>query len=448
MKNLNYNKLSMLTLIIVLFAGLFSACKKDEKTSSSSKVAVIRVSLHNTITTDSAITQARLGSVLRLDGAGFSGTKAFYLNGVKVNVNPGYVTNNHIVFQIPGNLPFGNDIQDTTVRNTIRIVTQKDDFTYKFIIQGPLPIVTSVSHTLPKEGDVIQITGQNFRDLNRVIFPGDIALTAVQFTVNANNTIITCVVPAGATVTPGAIRIEGDNGFANSYNYMNQKSGIFIANFTSDPQSGGATPCNSRPYNYGTNISATFTNQLPSSGLGPKNPQYYRQVPAVPADISIENNVGGFDFFSCSGLIVALNKSNGLFNGNTAINTLAIQYDIYIPVIWSSGLIRLDMSNGDSKFRYDYAPWAIGAGNVSPVQMDGWRTVTIPLSVFSGLTVNGTIQKYQQFINLVSGKGGSIRFINGSYRDSGGTVYPPSSISGFQYSFGNFRIVPYVKPAI
>lgn len=448
MKNIAYIKMSMMALLMVLFAILYSACKKDDTKSGASKVTVDRVSLHNSTTIDSAITQARLGTILRLDGSGFSGTKGFYINGVKVNVNPVYVTENHIVFQIPSDLPFGKDIQDTTIRNTIRIVTQNDDFKYKFIIQGALPVITSVSHTLPREGEVIQITGQNLRDLTRLIFPGNISLTPDQFTVNQDNTIITCAVPIGATSTPGAIKVEGDNGAANSYNYMNQRSGIFIENFSSDPAAAGTAPCNSRPYSYGTNISGTLTAQLPASGSGPKNPQYYRQAPASPADVALENNVGGFDFSSCSGLISALTKANGVFTATTSANGLALQYDLYIPVSWSSGLVRLDMSNGDSKFRYDYAPWATGGGNISPVQMDGWRTVTIPLTVFSGLTVNGVVQNYQQFINLVSGKSGSIRFINGTYRDSGGTGYAPRAISGFQYSVGNFRIVPYVKPSV
>lgn len=445
MKKVAYIKMSMLIPFMVLFATIYIACKKDETRSGSSKVAVDRVSVHNTTTTDSSITQARRGDILRLDGSGFSSAKGFYINGVKVNVNPVYVTDNHIVFQIPSNLPFGRDIQDSTIRNTIRIVTKNDDFTYKFIIQGASPVITSVSHTLPKEGEIIQIIGQNLRDLTRLTFPGNISLMADKFTVNQDYTVITCEVPAGATTTPGAIKVQGDNGAANSYNYMNRESGIFIENFTNDPVAPGETPCNSRPYNYGTNISGTLTAQHPTSGSGPKNPQYYRQVPTTPKEVTAEDNVGGFDFFSCSGLITALSKSEGVFTATTSVNNLAIQYDVYIPVSWTSGFIRLDMSNGNTQFRHDYAPWARGAGDVTPVQMDGWTTVTIPLSALTGLNGGKT---YQDFINLVSGKGGSIRFINGTYRDSGGTGYAPRPISGFQYSLGNFRIVPYTKPAV
>lgn len=444
MKKLTFIKLSIMTLILVLFATLYSACKKDE-VSGSSKVTVNRISLHNAAVTDSTVTQARLGTILRLDGSGFSSTTGVYMNGVKINVNPVNVTENHIIFQIPSDLPFGRDIQDTTVRNTIRIVTKKDDYRYKFIIQGALPVINSVSHTLPKEGEEIQILGQNLRDLTALTFPGGIVLTSAQFTVNEDNSVITCKVPAGATTTPGAIRVDGDNGSANSYAYMNRMSGIFISNFTSDPAAVGASPCNARPYSFGTNISGTSSNLLPTAGSGPKNPQYYRQVPAAPAAISVEGNAGGFDFSSCSALTVAMTKSAGVFTASTAVSSLAIQYDVYIPVSWSSGLIRLDLSNGDSKFRYDYAPWALGAGKVNPVIMDGWRTVTIPLSTLVGLNGGKT---YQDFLTLVSGKSGSIRFLNGTYKDPGGTNYAPAAIPGFQYSFGNFRVVPYTKPTI
>ena len=440
--------MSLLALIIVSFASLFSACKKDASSlanSGSKKIIVDRVSSQGVISTDSTITTARLGTLLRVDGDGFSTIKQFYINGVKINVNPGYVTEKHIIFQIPTTLPFGNDIKDTTIRNYIRIVTKYDDYKFKFTVQGKSPLVSSVSHTLPRVGEVIQVYGQNLRDLTSLVFPGDITLSSSQFTINEDYTIITCAVPAGATNTVGSIKVIGDNGSANSPYFMNMKNGVFIEKFTNDPSSPGASPCNSRPYNYGTNISGISSVLLPTTGNAPKNPEFYRQVPIAAANVTVESNVGGFDFFSCSSLIAAMSKSNGAITPTTSINNLAIQFDIYIPVSWSSGFIRLDMSNGDTKYRYDYAPWALGAGKIAPVVMNGWTTVTIPLSIYSGLTGG---KNYQQFIDLMSGKGGSIRFINGTFKDVGGTSYAPSVINNFQYSFGNFRVVTYYKPAV
>lgn len=445
MKGLASIRTGVMVFVAMFYATVYTACKKDEnERGGASKVSVERVSLHNATVLDSAVTQARLGTILRLEGQGFNGTRQIFLNGVKISVNPGYVTENKIIFQIPSTLPFGRDVSDS-VRNTIRIITNTDDFSYKFTIQGSLPVISSVSHTLPREGEVIEIYGQNLRDLTSLTFPGGISVSSDNFTVDGTHTVLTCIVPEGATATPGAIRVNGDNGSANSYNYMNRRKGIFISNFTGDPSAPGVSPCNSRPYNYGTNVSATFSAMLPLSGTGPKNPQFYRQVPAAPANIPVENNAGGFDFYSCSALNAALASADGAFTESTPINNLAIQFDIYIPVSWSSGLIRLDMLNGDSKFRFDYAPWATGAGVVAPVVMDGWRTVTVPLSVMTGLSGGKT---YRDFITAVSGKGGSIRFINGTFRDSGGTGYPPSVINNFQYSFGNFRVVPYQKPAL
>lgn len=445
MKGLAPIRTGILIMFAMFYTTIHTACKKDDnERKSASKVSVDRVSLHNATVTDSAVTQARLGTILRLDGKGFGGTKQIFLNGVKISVNPGYVTEERIIFQIPSSLPFGRDVADS-VRNTIRVVTNSDDFSYRFTIQGSIPVISSVSQTLPREGETIEIFGTNLRDLTTLTFPGGVTVPAEQFTVNESHTVITCVVPAGATTTPGAIRVDGDNGSANSYNYMNRREGIFIFNFTNDPGAPGSAPCNTRPYNYGTNVSATMSTILPATGSGPKSPQYYRQVPAVPANIPVENNAGGFDFYSCSALNKALAGAGETFTAATPINNLAIQYDVYIPVSWSSGMIRLDMLNGDSKFRYDYAPWAKGAGVVEPVVMNGWATVTVPLSVMTGLSGGKT---YGDFINAVSGKGGSIRFINGTFRDSGGTGYAPSVINNFQYSFGNFRVVPYQKPSL
>ena len=76
-----------------------------------------------------------------------------------------------------------------------------------------------------------------------------------------------------------------------------------------------------------------------------------------------------------------------------------------------------------------------------PVKMNGWQTVTMPLSAFKGL--NG--KTYQYFMDQALTKGGFFAFINSAYTDASGKALAPAVIKNFQLSFGNFRLVPYVK---
>jgi hypothetical protein len=435
MKSRNIKLLTELYIVPLLFAGLLSSCKKEgssrETDGGAQKITVTQVTLHNKTTTTQVITQAMVGTLIRLDGSGFATATAIYCNGVKVNVNPNFVAETNIIMTIPSTLPFGNDVKNEAVRNTIRIVTKYDDFTYKFIIQGPMPVVTNVSHSLPKAGETFKIYGTNLRDITKIVFPGDITLTAGQFQLSTDYTTVTCTLPTGATTTAGGINIQSDNGQAYSYNYMNRREGIFIQQFAND-----ANKC----YNYGTNISATQTAILPQTGDGHKSPDFYRQVPAAPATAAVETTVGGFNFRPDVGMTSVLQTSNGTITNATSCDTLALQFDVYIPVEWSSGWLRIDFISGNTNWRYNYAPWAV-AGKVVPVQMSGWQTVTMPLGAFKALTN----QTFGYFITQTAAAAGVFSFVNGTYTDAGGATYAPKAIAGFQMSFGNFRVVPYVK---
>ncbi|WP_256011884.1 glycan-binding surface protein [Desertivirga xinjiangensis] len=447
MKKNKYINIKVLFLLAIFFT-VISACKK-EGAEQSKQILIERVSLHNKSVSDSTVVQARLGANVRLDGAGFATTREIYVNGVKVSVNPGYVTENHIIFKIPSDLPFGKDIQDISVRNTIRVVTKYDDITHKFMIQGAMPVISSVSHSLPREGETIEIYGTGLRDLTKITFPGDISLSSDNFTVNEEYTIITAVVPAGATNTAGAIRVEGDNGAANSHNYMNKRDGIFIQKFSNDANvSTGEAVCQQRAYNFGSTnlISSNQSVVLPVSGIGPKNPDTYRSVPINQSAIATGFSAG-FDFRTCAALNSVLASSNGSITGSTPITSLAFQFDYFVSTAWSSGFIRFELVSGSADWRFDFAPWATGGGEVSPIVMDGWRTVTIPISPFKGIAKE-KIATFAQLVTFMTGKGGIMKFNNSSYTDAGSTVYPASAIPDFHFSFGNFRVVPFVKPSV
>jgi len=430
------NKITPLTQLVLGIAIVLlalSSCKKDnQRTGGGKKVTVDSVTLQGAGITNQRITKVVAGTLVRLNGSGFTSATAIYVNGVQISVNPNYVTETNIMMTIPSTIPYGSDVKDTTLRNTIRIVTLYDDYTYKFPILGPAPVVNDVSHSLPQVGDSFIMYGTNLRDITSITFPGNVTLTSGQFTLSTDYKSITCTVPTGATTTAGGIDVKGANGEAISYNYMNHKDCIVIAAFPADGNG---------VYNYGSNITGTQTAAFPATTTGTKNPANYRMVPTAPTTVALSSTeVGGFHFHPETALTVVQQKAPTYINGSTLVNNLALQFDIYIPVTWNSGWIRVDLVNGNNTYRCDYAAWDVN-GTIVPVTMNGWQTVTMPLSKFSAL--NG--KTVSAAITALTGKDAYFMFINNAFTDSGGATFAGSPIPSFQIAFGNYRIVPYVK---
>jgi hypothetical protein len=421
----------LLGIAIILLA--FASCKKENlRTGGGKKVVVDSVTLQGAGITTQRITKVVAGTQVRLNGSGFTSTTAIYVNGVQVSVNPNYVTETNIMMNIPSTIPYGSDVKDTTVRNTIRIVTMYDDYTYKFPILGPAPVVNDVSHSLPNVGDSFTMYGTNLRDITSITFPGNVTLLPGQFTLSADYKSIICTVPTGATTTFGGIDIKGANGQGYSYNYMNHRDAIVINAFPADGNG---------VYNYGFNITGTQTAVIPTTGTGTKSPANYRMVPTAPSTVPLSSTeVGGFHFNPGTALTVAQQKAPNYITGTTLCNNLALQFDIYIPVQWASGWVRVDLVNGNNTYRCDYVGWDVN-GTVVPVTMNGWQTVTMPLSKFSA--ING--KTVAAAVTLLNGKDAYFSFINNAYTDAGGATFTGAPIAGFQIGFGSYRIVPYVK---
>ncbi len=421
----------LLGIAIALLA--FSSCKKDNaRTGGGKKVKIDSVTLQGVGITTQRITKVVAGTLVRLNGVGFTSATAIYVNGVQISVNPNYVTETNIMMNIPSTIPYGSDVKDTTLRNTIRIVTLYDDYTYRFPILGPAPVVNDVSHSLPAVGDAFIMYGTNLRDITSITFPGNVALLSGQFTLSTDYKSITCTIPTGATTTVGGIDVKGANGEAYSYNYMNHRDAIVINAFPADGNG---------VYNYGFNITGTQTAVIPTTGTGTKSPANYRMVPTAPITVPLSSTeVGGFHWNPGTALTVAQQKAPTYITSTTLVANLALQFDIYIPVQWSSGWVRVDLVNGNSTYRCDYAPWDV-SGTVVPVTMNGWQTVTMPFSKFSALGGKTVAEA----VTLLNGKDAYFEFINNAYTDSGGATFAGAPIPAFQIAFGNYRIVPYVK---
>lgn len=214
-----------LLLSVLVVAGLAS-CKKTEEGGQGaptitrvrllSKTDTVRDVIH-TITLDSVsiydqtrlrafdstVVQGRLGVQYAIVGTNLLTTKSVVLNGVSIYFNPGLLTDNSIILNIPITVPYG-----TTQPNKLVITTQYGSVSTDFSIRQPLPSITSFTPTAGVAGDLVTITGTSLDNATAVKFddiPAQIQGTPtktqiqVRVPVGVVNAFIYVTTPGGTT---------------------------------------------------------------------------------------------------------------------------------------------------------------------------------------------------------------------------------------------------------
>ena len=133
MKTKQYFKYSRLFfLLLVIGTGLMSCEDEDKygKTATDSAKAVIesvRVMENEEWT---PIVQVRIGTAVRIEGNNLENVSAVYFNGYEVVADD--FTNfgkTYIEATVPEETPIGHQVADEAVKNTVRVVTDINEFT-------------------------------------------------------------------------------------------------------------------------------------------------------------------------------------------------------------------------------------------------------------------------------------------------------------------------------
>ncbi|MDR2650946.1 MAG: glycan-binding surface protein [Prevotellaceae bacterium] len=428
MKNV-INKNLFIWLVIMSISMAFTSCKDDDNDNLNTPMKITAVYLEDAQSSvpDRLVEYARLGQTLRLEGSGFNGLQKIYINGRSTFFNTALLTDVNVLVSISGETPILD--ADPSLRNTIVLEKNGNQYTYSFEIRSAAPAITSVSHTMPQAGDEITIYGTGLQGIERVIFPGDVVVTEnniISDNVDGKFCIVT--VPAGVSDEGGALFVEGLNGGAYSPAYFNFKKGLFH-NFDD---------VNNYSWAPGIDDAGTpLTDVIPATGSRPKSQ-------------------GGYHSFNAAGATIAASADkrywtnstdwpSALLNvipGNTATNMVAVQMDIYVEGNWNSGLIRMVMADGSGTDRYCmlYRPWYRN-GAIVPFENPGcWYTVTLPFGDsddYSGKT----------FADVVAS------MANASYKQAGpwfhnigiADVFEPEATEVKVY-FDNLRVVPLDTP--
>lgn len=390
MKNKKY-----ILMIAALSVAAFSSCKDDDD-SSDSAMSITQIYLEDADAednvTDRAVDFARLGQLIRIEGQGFTGLKAIYVNGYKTDFNNAMATDRNVWITLSSKTPI-IDAEDD-VRNTIRLYkSESNQFTYSFNVRSASPSATGFNNSLPQPGETVVVTGTNLHGTTQLTLPGGIVVTDVTSD-DEDGEWYQFVMPEGVT-EGGAIYSEGVNGYAYSPAYFNER-GTMILDFDGGGVQGG--------------WSATYTSEQDVED--PLGTGRGLCVPVVPLDIlaeggGIKNGAHGNGWFTAGNDVDDWNAYLPYIPAETSVADIALQFDIYCPEPWEgAGYLEFTLQNnlagygwGSANTKNDpegagcyavcWCPWIDTAtGETTPFQTTGWQTVTIPVS---------TIGRYQSY---------------------------------------------------
>lgn len=454
MKNIKY----MWLLCIALISAAFVSCNKEDEyfneeyQSVPVKITQIYLENYESSVPDRPVEFARLGQLIRVEGSGLFGMKKVYINGYDTYFNRAYVSDNSMLIQINTKTPVVDAEEE--VRNTIRFVKDETETVYEFLIRAASPTVTGINMTLPMPGETVKVTGTNLHETVKVTLPGGIEVTEV--TCDEDGEWYSFVMPEGVT-EGGCLYSEGAHGYAQTPDYFNERRGMII-DFDGVGTQGG--------------WSATYTSE--ELAVDPLGTGRGNVVPAVPEAVVAEGGIAaganGKGWFTAGGEKGAWSadsedwaKTFGeLIPAETPVAEIALQFDVYSPEPWTTGMLEFTLQNNLSNYGYGstettnttniefptavvWVPWLTEDGGQEPYQTDGWVTVTIPVN---------TIGKYQNteadltFATICADRAAAsyanfgMFLVNNEVAYSEDIVYKPSAFAQMVY-VDNWRLVPY-----
>ena len=140
-----------LPLLTVLSLGSVACNSEDayfNEDSQKAPMQITRVYLedYESAVPDRPVEFARLGQMLRLEGAGLYGVRRVEVNGYETYFNRAYVTDNNLLITLNGDTPVSDCPEN--VRNTITLYTDGgNEYVFSFELRAATPLFSvSVRH--------------------------------------------------------------------------------------------------------------------------------------------------------------------------------------------------------------------------------------------------------------------------------------------------------------
>lgn len=340
--------------------------------------------------------------------------------GIEANMTDVQYTDSSVIVLVPADLSGS----DASLSNKISITNKIGTGTFAIRIIGP-PLILSVSHEIPKEGDSVYIYGNNLSSVQTLSFAG---VTISSFRETADGSRLGFVSPALSDAGPVSITtLAGSYTTAfkvNDINFINA-GGLGIlgnmewSNYFGWAWWGGSVDLTSSDPNSGwPSYNATY-------GVGTGMYLVYKSNALNAGDGNDGNSIrlGEYEWVPSENL-------------NDAGDKWAFKFDIYVKKPWNGGTICIRTNNGDYLALYE--PWKISATKSVPYTTNGWQTVTIPLSEFRrkdatlGEGRGASITKVSDLLDIATGK----TYLTIYLHNYGADV----TATNFEAAFDNFRV--------
>lgn len=375
MNKIVYNRIHCLTLsCLATVFMLLLACKKNV----THPPVITGVRNYAPAPGDSLLKSLVPGQWVVLLGHNLRNALQISYDGVPASFNSTLFSDTSAVVQVPSVIPFPSVPAEE--QNIIRYTTTEGTASFTFNITAPPPTITAVSNENANTGDSVYIYGANLFFIKAITFAG----TPVTGYASASDGMsIGFVLPALTQSGPLVITTQSGT-TSTAYNVNDVTTGV-LCNFD-----------NINTFSWGT-----YTDN--SSTKFPGNHGYYAVLnnPVLPAGESSwwnggrSINTNGVQWVPVDSLKVP-------------VSDYALKFEISVPDAWNGGSIYV-LKDYNMNYLARYEPWKDANGVAFPFTTKGWRTVTLPLSMFR--TDNGKGTSAASLTDLLGTSGnGSVNF--------------------------------------
>jgi hypothetical protein len=355
---------------LVASITMVSCDETDAEKDKGDTPVVEYVRLCNPSVSDSLLVESSMGSRIALIGHDLGDVQQVWFNDQKAKLNPTLVTSFCIIVDIPNQLP-----QEVT--DNVKLITSTGITTeYPFHVVVPSPVVTSVSCQWGRPGDQITFTGDYFFGTTEqvyVTFPGG----AKAYADEVDDNTLTVTVPQGAD-QEGYMSVTSFYGTSKVTSYKFRESDGMLCQFEPD----------------GYQNSWGLGSIASEDGI---DGSYLRLYQANNGEWNWQNALC-WGYWNTGGSPIA----------KGSLSDLAVRFEANIPT-WANVPLIFYFTNDEginvdgSEAQAHWMPW-LSLGGDTPLNTNGWRTYTIPLTDFkydkAGSEDSRSIGDISQYTNL------------------------------------------------
>jgi len=395
---------SGLAVFLVVGLGLaISACSDDTvggNFEAPLEISSVQFQSPDSAEVDPTLEDVSPGDRVVLNGQNMNAIQRVFFAGFEADFNSALASENELVVSIPSDLPFGEITADSLGEGNpipfFRVTNAASDATFnQTSITPPAPSLEGMDNEHAAPGDEVRFQGQFLYLINSITLPGGITLGPDDVEPADDGSWVDLTLPEGvSTEQNGSISIttaSGSDTAAPEFQFHGLRGEVLL-----DLQSG--TPIG--PVRHDGQIarwswwaaahpfSAGYFPDSSGAALG-HSPGAEGDIIVIQQEDRQAIDSGDNAWFN-SFRSAQLGEEQWVDPDSLGLspNNFALKFEFSLVGTWTTGTIQILLT--ETNFAARYEPWLNDDGTTSPVEFEGWRTVTIPLSEFASDGGDGT----------------------------------------------------------